>query len=113
MTGARRLAAIALCVGLAVGVTAGVIFDLPQALNVLGDSSDSRSGPRDTTQAAPVVPGSDERVQAAQDLLSARAAAVRTRSKAAWMATVDGSISSAGSAGSSALPPPPFASGSR
>jgi hypothetical protein len=98
MTRARRAAAIALCAGLAVGV-AGYAG---QRSGNLGLHPDSRSVRQATTtaqpsreltdQAASSMPTMDEqsvRMAAAQDLLSARAVAVKTRSKSAWMATVD------------------------
>jgi hypothetical protein len=94
MTRARRAAAIALCAGLAVGV-AGQLngsFDVPGVIGSLRQSTAGTSGHGGTNQAASSVPKVDEqtaRLAAAQTLLSARAAAVKARSKSAWMATVD------------------------
>jgi hypothetical protein len=104
MTGARKVAAIALCVGLAFGVGGGLILNLPQIMKALGGSSESASDSGVTKQPAPVVPQSKDRVEAAQDLLSARAAAVKTRSKASWMATVDGATVSSASTSSGGSP---------
>ena len=94
MTKARRVAAIALCAGLALGV-AGQLngsFDVPGAIGGLHQSTVEASGPDGTRQAASSVPKVDEqtaRLAAAQTLLSTRAVALRARSKSAWMATVD------------------------
>jgi len=95
MTKATRVAAIVLCAGL-VAAGAGQLsgnLDLrlgsgsvPQVIHTAQPGSDS------TNRAASSVPKLDEqtaRMSAAQDLLSARAAAVKTRNKSAWMATVD------------------------
>jgi hypothetical protein len=113
MTGARKVAAFALCVGLAVGVVGGLILDLPEVMKVLGSSSDRPSAPGVTTEAAPVLPPADSRVAAAQDILSARAAAVKTQSKPSWMATVDASTPPApsGPAPSGPAPSGPAPSG--
>ena len=95
MTRARRVAAIALCAGLAVGLAGQLSGKLdlhrgsasvPRATGAAQPGSDS------TTQIASSVPTVDEqgaRMAAAQDLLSTRAAAVRAQNKSAWMATVD------------------------
>jgi hypothetical protein len=94
MSRARRVAAIALCGGLALGV-AGQLngrLDVPGAIGRLHQSTAKASGPDGTRQAASSVPKVDEqtaRLAAAQTLLSARAAALRARSKSAWMATLD------------------------
>jgi hypothetical protein len=94
MTRARRVAVIALCAGLALGV-AGELkgrFDVPGAIGSLHQSARKAAGVNVTKQAASSVPTVDEqtaRLAAAQTLLSARAAAVKARSKSAWMATVD------------------------
>jgi hypothetical protein len=94
MTRARRVAAIALCAGLAVGV-AGQLkgsFDVPGAIGSLHQSARKAVARTVTKQAASSVPTVDEqtaRLAAAQTLLSARAAAVKAGSKSAWMATVD------------------------
>jgi len=93
VTRARRVAAIALCAGLAVGI-AGQLngkLDLPRATG-LHQSTGAGSGEDSTSQAASSVPTVDQqtaRLAAAQDLLSTRAAAVKSRSKSSWMATVD------------------------
>jgi hypothetical protein len=98
MTRPRRVAAIALCVGLAVGI-AGQLngnLDLPGPIGSLRQTAGhSQRGGDDTDQFAsslPKVDGQAADLAAAQDLLSARAAAVKSRSKRAWMATVDGSV---------------------
>lgn len=95
MTRPRRVAAIALCVGLAVGI-AGQLngnLNLPGTLASLRQSTErTQSGAKSPNQAASSVPGVDEqegRLAAVQALLSARAAAVKSRSKSSWMATVD------------------------
>jgi hypothetical protein len=99
MTRARRIAAIALCAGLAVGV-AGQLngnLDLPGAVGSLRQTSHRASGRDGTHQAASALPKVDAqaaRLAAAQGLLSARARAVMVRSKSAWMATVDPRMSS-------------------
>jgi len=94
MTRARRVAAIALCFGCAVGVAGQLngILDLPGAIGNLRQTTDKASGADSTNQAASSVPKVDEqtaRLAAAQGLLSARAAALKARSKSSWMATVD------------------------
>lgn len=95
MTKGRRVAAIALCVGLVVAVTGQMSGNLdlrlgsghvPQVVPFALPGNDI------TDRAASSVPQVDEqtvRMAAAQDLLSARAVAVKTRKKSAWMATVD------------------------
>jgi hypothetical protein len=94
MTKARRVAAIALCAGLAVGI-AGELngnLDVPGAIGSLRHTTDKASGRNGTNQAASSVPRVDEqtaRLASAQRLLTERAAAVKARSKSAWMATVD------------------------
>jgi hypothetical protein len=93
MTRARRVAAIALCVGSAVGIAGQLTgtLDLARAIG-LHQSTGAGTHKVSTNQAASSVPKVDEqtaRLAAAQDLLSARAAAVKARSKSAWMATVD------------------------
>jgi hypothetical protein len=87
MTRARRVAAFALCAAVAFGIGGQLDgkLDLPLAIGVHHAKS---SG----TGSASAVPRVDEqavRVAAANDLLSARAAAVKARNKSAWMATVD------------------------
>jgi len=94
MTRARRVAAIALCAGLAVGIGGQVngSLDLPGALGSLRRATDRVSGSEGINQSASSVPKVDERtvrMAAAQGLMSARAAAVKARSKVSWMATVD------------------------
>jgi len=92
--GARRCAAIALCAGLAVGLgglLSGNLHPSP-AGDSLPQATQSARQDKDGTQAASSVPQVGEeaaRLTAAQNLLSARAAAVKARSKSAWMATVD------------------------
>ena len=98
MTRARRVAAIALCAGLAAGF-AGLAGQARGDLNlhrgsasVPNASSTALPGIDGTAKAGSSVPKVDEqsaRMAAAQDLFSARAAAVKTRNKSAWMATVD------------------------
>lgn len=94
MTKARRGAAIVLCVGLTVGI-AGQLngnLDIPGTIGRLYQVADKAVGRNGTNQAASSVPTvSDEtvRLAAAQGLLTARAAAVKSRNKNAWMATVD------------------------
>ena len=95
MTKGRRVAAIALCVGLT-SLVAGQLsgnLDLgfgngrvPHVVPFALPGNDIAG------RAASSVPKVDEqsaRMAAAQDLLSARATAVKTRNKSAWMATVD------------------------
>jgi hypothetical protein len=82
-----------LCAAVVVGVTGQLNgkLDLPRAIG-LHQSIDRGSGRGSTNQAASSVPKVDEnaaRLAAAKGLLSARAAAVKARSKSAWMATVD------------------------
>jgi hypothetical protein len=96
MTRARRVAAIALCAGLAVGLAGQLLTGAPDRRGVGAGVSQAtqtaRPGIGDTNQAGSSVPTVDEesaRVAAAQELMSARAAAVRARNKKAWMATVD------------------------
>jgi hypothetical protein len=93
MSRGRRVAAIALCFGLAVGVagTVGGQLDLPGVVGRLGQSTDRVLGRDGRNQAASPIPKVDEaaRLQAVHRLLSARAAAVGTRNKSAWTATVD------------------------
>jgi hypothetical protein len=95
MTRPRRVAAIALCVGFAMGI-AGQLngsLSLPGVIASLRDNAAvAKSGERSPNQAASSVPTVDEqtaRLAAVQALLSARAAAVRSGSKGSWMATVD------------------------
>ena len=92
MTNGRRLAAIALCAGL-VGGLAGLAGDLGAGLDLQRRSAYAPpNGSGSTTQASSAVPTVDAhsaRMAAAQDLLSARAAAVQAKDKSAWMATVD------------------------
>jgi hypothetical protein len=96
MTRPRRVAAIALCVGLVVGI-AGQLngnFDLPGPIGSLRQAAGNTArGGDDTDQFAsslPEVDGQAADLAAAQGLLSARAAAVKSRNKRSWMATVDG-----------------------
>jgi hypothetical protein len=93
MSRASRVAAIALCVGLAVGIAGQLAgtWDVPAVVGTLSQSTDQSSGNEDTNQAASSVPKVAEaaRLQAADVLMSARATAVRARSKKSWMATVD------------------------
>jgi hypothetical protein len=104
MTRARRIAAIAVCAGLAVGLgIAGQLsgkLDLHRISRGVGEvTSAAQPGRASTAQAGSSVPLVDEqnaRMAAVQDLLSARAAAVKARSKSAWMATVDRSGSAFG-----------------
>ncbi len=104
MTRLGRIAAIALCAGLALGVT-GLAGHLSGDLGLRLGTSVQRAtegalpGSGGATQAASSVPSVDEqgaRMSAAQDLLSARAAAVKANDKDAWMATVDRPSSSFG-----------------
>jgi hypothetical protein len=67
-------------------------LDLPGAIGTLRQTTQRAFGPDRRNQAASSVPKVDDqmvRLGAAQDLLSARAAAVKARSKSSWMATVD------------------------
>src|SRR5664280_1500163 len=93
MSRARRVAAIALCAAFAVGIAGQLSgkLDLPRTIG-LQQSAVKGSGANSTNQAASSVPkvdGQTARLAAAQDLLSARAEAVKTGSKSSWMATVD------------------------
>jgi len=95
MTRAGRVAAIALSAAVAAGLAGYVSGDLhlhvgsaraPQAAGT------ALPGMGSTPRAASSVPTVDvqsARISAAQDLLSARAEAVKAQSKSAWMATVD------------------------
>ena len=95
VTKGRRVAAIALCVGLTAAVAGQLSGNLdlrlgagrvPQVVPIALPGNDIAD------RAASSLPKVDEksaRMAAAQDLLSARAAAVKTRNKNAWMATVD------------------------
>ena len=90
---------IALCAGLAVGIAGQLSgnLNLTGAVGSLRQASDRASGRGGTNQAASSVPKVDEqtaRLAAAQGLLSARALALKARSKSAWMATVDAKVSS-------------------
>jgi hypothetical protein len=94
MTKARRIAAIALCAGLAMGVAGQLTGDLnlPGVIGSLGHSADraaARGGANQVAAAVARVDKQNAAMAAAQSLLSARSAAVKTRSKSAWMATVD------------------------
>lgn len=95
MTKGRRVAAIVLCVGLVAAVAGQLSGNLDLRLgtgNVPQTTLNAKPGDDGTNRAASSVPKVDEpavRMAAAQDLLSARAMAVRTRNKSAWMATVD------------------------
>jgi hypothetical protein len=95
MTSARRTAAIALCAGIALGL-AGQLSGKLDLHRVSGGvpeiTSTAHPGGASRLQAASslaLVDAHNARRTAAQDLLSARAAAVKARSKSAWMATVD------------------------
>jgi len=93
MTRARRVAAIAVSAALAAALAAqlGGSVDL-RFRTGSGQKATNTAHPGSTTQSASSVPTVDEesaRMAAAQDLLSARAKAVKTRSRTAWMATVD------------------------
>jgi hypothetical protein len=95
MTRARRTAAIALCAGLALGL-AGQLTGRLDLLRVGGGvpevTNAAQAGRAALIQAASSMALENEqnaRMTAADALLSARAAAVRTRNKSAWMATVD------------------------
>lgn len=100
MTRVRRGIAIATCASLAVGLA--VILGLGGNLDLRRASGTGRQAPdtspaaqpggSGTTQAAPsqlAIAERTTRIAAAQQLLSVRAAAVKNRSKSAWMATVD------------------------
>ena len=83
-----------MCVGLALGV-AGQLdgrLDLRGAVAGLGEVTGGASGRESSPQDASSLPKVDEqaaRLGAVHDLLAARARALKTRSKSAWMATVD------------------------
>lgn len=91
----RRVAAIALCVGFAVGIAGQMNgnVSLPDLIGSLGDKAvNSQPGQNSSNQAASSVPMVDQqtgRLAAVQVLLSARAAAVKSGDKSLWMATVD------------------------
>jgi hypothetical protein len=87
MTRARRVAAFAVCAAVAVGIGGQLDgkLDLPSAIG-LHQAKGSGTG---NASAVPTVDAQAVRVAAANDLLSARAAAVKARNKSAWMATVD------------------------
>jgi hypothetical protein len=95
MTRVRRVAAIGLCAGLvaAVGAQLSGTVDLGLGSSTAPRATHTgRAGNDGSDRAASSVPTVDEltiRMAAAQDLLSARAAAVKARNKGAWMATVD------------------------
>jgi len=95
MTKGRGVAAIALCVGLVAAVAGQLSGNLDLRLGngrVPHVVPFALPGNNITDRAASSVPKVDEqsaRMAAAQDLLSARATAVKTRDKSAWMATVD------------------------
>jgi len=83
-----------LSAALAVGLGGLLSGDLhpPRAGNSAPQATQRAPQDKDGTQAASSVPQLDDeaaRMAAAQNLLSARAAAVKARSKSAWMATVD------------------------
>lgn len=94
VTRVRRAAAIALCVGLAVGV-AGQLnggLDLSGAIRSLGEVTARSSQTDSPDQAASSLHGVDDqtgRLAAAQRLMAARSSAIKAKSKSAWMATVD------------------------
>jgi hypothetical protein len=109
MTRVRRLTAIALCAGLAVGVAGQLtgqldlsrVGSLSQTFDKAPDrvadkgtdeALDRDSGRDGTDQPASSVPDVYEqaaRLEAAHKLLSARAVAVKARNKSAWMSAVD------------------------
>lgn len=95
MNRAGRFAAIALCVGLAAGSAGQLGRDLElrgRSAGEPGATATAFPGDDRVNQAASSVPSMDEqraRISAAQDLLSARAAAVEAQDRIAWMATVD------------------------
>lgn len=95
MTKGRRVAAIALCAGLVVAVAgqlSGNIDLRPGTGSVPQAILQAPSAGKSTAGAASSLPTLDEqtaRMAAAQNLLKARAAAVKGRNKTAWMATVD------------------------
>lgn len=89
MTRARRIAAIGFCAGLALGI-AGLVYRDVDLSQVPGVHQSANAG--GTNQAASALPGlgaHSAALAAAQHLLSARAAAVKTRNKSSWMSTVD------------------------
>jgi hypothetical protein len=96
MTRVRRVVVIATCAGLALGLggIAGLSGSLdrhPADVSVPQATDTVRTGSDNRTRAASSVPKVDEqadRMAAAQDLLTARSAAVKARDKSAWMATV-------------------------
>ena len=95
MTKGRRLSVIALCAGLVAVLTGHVSGNLdpspgggappPARPTATAGSSGTGSAP----SSAPTADERSIRMAAATDLFSARAAAVKTRNKTAWMATVD------------------------
>ncbi len=95
MTSRRRVAAIALCVGFALGIAGQVNANvsLPDVIGSLRyHAVRPQPGERSSDQAASSVPRVDAqtgRLAAVQGLLSARAAAVVSGDKSSWMATVD------------------------
>lgn len=97
MSRARRVLAIAVCAGLAVGLGSVAALRANPDLHrgsgpVHQATAGAGSGRGGSTGAAPSVPLAGERpaqIRSAQDLLSARVMAVRAQSKSAWMATVD------------------------
>lgn len=95
MTRLRRVAAIALCVGFALGVAGHLHGNVSLSgviASVRSHTSPARTGPESPNQAASSLPEVDDqtaRLAGVQRLLSVRAEAVRSRSKSSWMATVD------------------------
>lgn len=95
MTKAGRVAAMALCVGLVapvVGQLSGVLDLRLGSRSAPQVTQTAQPGNDGTNRAGSSVPTVDEqsaRMAAAQVLMSARAAAVETRNKSAWMAAVD------------------------
>jgi hypothetical protein len=94
MTWARRVGAIALCVGVVVGIAGRLNghLDLPQLMSGLSQTTERASGGDGTNQAASSLSEEVEqaaRLTAAEDLMSARVAAVEDRSKSSWMTTLD------------------------
>lgn len=98
MTRLGRVAAVALSAGFALGL-AGLAGHLSGDLDQRGRGASVQRatgsglpGSANPTRAASSVPSVDEqsaRISAVQDLLSARAAALKAHDKGAWMATVD------------------------
>lgn len=89
-----RCAAIALCAGLALGLAGQLTgnLDLHRTSGSVRQAADKKQSGRDgTSRAASSVPKVEQTASmaAVEDLLSTRAAAVKTRRKSAWMATVD------------------------